>query len=612
MGRTPDRIRLQGRRPVRRRGPPRPHRRPGRERDLPQPDLQLRLEPPLPHERLLPGRPAPGRRRGVPAPARRGPRARHPRHHRRSVQPLRARLLAVQPRPGERRRLAVPRLVRPQPGIPRAGRTLRAFGAAGTPSWSSPPWTSGRAGRRRSATWATRRGGTCAGPQAERPQPRGARVPAGRRRSTGSGSGRTAGAWTCPRTSATGTSGASSGAASGPRTPRRTSSPRSGSRSRRSSAATCTTRRWPTASSPRSPRTRAGQHRPGDRVAARMAGGQRRARGRTAFAGRLERLMTAPPRGDGRPVQPARQPRHAPDPVRPRRRSDALRLATLIQATLPGAPAVYYGDEIGMTGSIDPFARAAFPWSRPTPGTRHPGPLRGVPAAPRRAGTARTARSGSRGQGSVVAWLRVLDDRVALVACNNGASPESVRIDARSSRGARSGRAACRGPHARRRGRVRARAHRPARTGRPLAWAPCVCRSPPRPGSGTRSSTRSSPTGSRAAGGSRRPGDIEPGTRRSRSRGSRAATCTASPNGSTTWPTSASRRSTSTRSSARPRTTATTRTTTTRSTRCSAATTPCASCSTGRTGRACGSSSTACSTTRAAASGRSTTCWRAA
>ena len=40
---------------------------------------------------------------------------------------------------------------------------------------------------------------------------------------------------------------------------------------------------------------------------------------------------------------------------------DALRLATLLQLTLPGAPCVYYGDEIGMAGSADPDCRRAFP-----------------------------------------------------------------------------------------------------------------------------------------------------------------------------------------------------------------------------------------------------------
>lgn len=40
----------------------------------------------------------------------------------------------------------------------------------------------------------------------------------------------------------------------------------------------------------------------------------------------------------------------------------ALRLCTLFQMTMPGAPCIYYGDEIGMTGATDPHCRAAFPW----------------------------------------------------------------------------------------------------------------------------------------------------------------------------------------------------------------------------------------------------------
>jgi neopullulanase len=40
----------------------------------------------------------------------------------------------------------------------------------------------------------------------------------------------------------------------------------------------------------------------------------------------------------------------------------SLRLATLLQMTLPGAPSIYYGDEIGMTGEQDPGSRASFPW----------------------------------------------------------------------------------------------------------------------------------------------------------------------------------------------------------------------------------------------------------
>lgn len=40
----------------------------------------------------------------------------------------------------------------------------------------------------------------------------------------------------------------------------------------------------------------------------------------------------------------------------------ALRQCVLFQMTMPGAPCIYYGDEIGMTGATDPDSRAAFPW----------------------------------------------------------------------------------------------------------------------------------------------------------------------------------------------------------------------------------------------------------
>jgi len=40
----------------------------------------------------------------------------------------------------------------------------------------------------------------------------------------------------------------------------------------------------------------------------------------------------------------------------------ALKLATLFQMTFPGAPCVYYGDEIGMEGKHDPDCRRAFSW----------------------------------------------------------------------------------------------------------------------------------------------------------------------------------------------------------------------------------------------------------
>ncbi len=42
----------------------------------------------------------------------------------------------------------------------------------------------------------------------------------------------------------------------------------------------------------------------------------------------------------------------------------ALRLALLLLFTFPGAPCIYYGDEIGLDGGYDPGCRKAFPWDQ--------------------------------------------------------------------------------------------------------------------------------------------------------------------------------------------------------------------------------------------------------
>ncbi|MGH2594050.1 MAG: alpha-amylase family glycosyl hydrolase, partial [Anaerolineae bacterium] len=42
----------------------------------------------------------------------------------------------------------------------------------------------------------------------------------------------------------------------------------------------------------------------------------------------------------------------------------ALRLALLFMFTYPGAPCIYYGDEIGLEGKHDPDCRKAFPWDQ--------------------------------------------------------------------------------------------------------------------------------------------------------------------------------------------------------------------------------------------------------
>lgn len=41
---------------------------------------------------------------------------------------------------------------------------------------------------------------------------------------------------------------------------------------------------------------------------------------------------------------------------------DSLKLAWLFLFTYPGAPTIYYGDEIGLDGEHDPYCRKSFPW----------------------------------------------------------------------------------------------------------------------------------------------------------------------------------------------------------------------------------------------------------
>lgn len=51
-----------------------------------------------------------------------------------------------------------------------------------------------------------------------------------------------------------------------------------------------------------------------------------------------------------------------PDEEALKRGISLLKLANVINYTLPGVPGIYYGDEAGLTGCKDPFNRKCFPW----------------------------------------------------------------------------------------------------------------------------------------------------------------------------------------------------------------------------------------------------------
>ena len=101
----------------------------------------------------------------------------------------------------------------------------------------------------------------------------------------------------------------------------------------------------------------------------------------------------------------------------------AYHLAVLLQATLPGAPCTYYGDEIGMEGDHDPDCRRAFPadksawdadslaWTKAAYAARH-----ALPAL--RRGAFRVAGS----HADALAYVRAADGggRPVLVAVNAG------------------------------------------------------------------------------------------------------------------------------------------------------------------------------------------------
>ncbi|MGA2256204.1 MAG: alpha-amylase family glycosyl hydrolase, partial [Thermoguttaceae bacterium] len=110
----------------------------------------------------------------------------------------------------------------------------------------------------------------------------------------------------------------------------------------------------------------------------------------------------------------------------------ALRLAMLFQMTMPGAPNIYYGTEIGLNGGHEPDCRRAFPWdegqwdrdlydfSRRAIALRHAHPAL-------RYGQFETLCAND----DVYAFARRLDDDRLAVIFNAGTKPTEVTLDVR-------------------------------------------------------------------------------------------------------------------------------------------------------------------------------------
>lgn len=122
------------------------------------------------------------------------------------------------------------------------------------------------------------------------------------------------------------------------------------------------------------------------------------------------------------------------DAVQERRAKARYRLALFFQMTYPGAPAVYYGDEVGLNGGDDPDNRRPYPWAdeggRPDLALRaevqrlialrHALPLlrRGTLGAPLHV------------DAHVVVVPRTLGAEQAITASNNDAAPRRVEVPA--------------------------------------------------------------------------------------------------------------------------------------------------------------------------------------
>ncbi|MEP0923349.1 glycoside hydrolase family 13 protein [Leptolyngbya sp. ST-U4] len=108
---------------------------------------------------------------------------------------------------------------------------------------------------------------------------------------------------------------------------------------------------------------------------------------------------------------------------------DSVQLATLLLMTFPGAPSIYYGDEVGLPGGLDPDSRRGFPleanWNlalltchRQLIALRHAHPA------------LRTGNYQILGaEGMTYAFARIGSGEVLIVAVNTGTSPEKLSLE---------------------------------------------------------------------------------------------------------------------------------------------------------------------------------------
>lgn len=112
------------------------------------------------------------------------------------------------------------------------------------------------------------------------------------------------------------------------------------------------------------------------------------------------------------------------------------RLAAVFQMTFPGAPGIYYGDEIGMEGGEDPGPRGSFDWGRDANSHELYRTLAGLIALRRDEPALVSGEWRPRhGAGDLIVFERILGSRTVMVAINRGDSDagyEAEKVGPRS------------------------------------------------------------------------------------------------------------------------------------------------------------------------------------
>ncbi len=109
-----------------------------------------------------------------------------------------------------------------------------------------------------------------------------------------------------------------------------------------------------------------------------------------------------------------------------------LKLTVFFQMTYPGAPAIYYGDEVGVTGGEDPFNRGTYPWKEDG-GNPDEELLAEVKRLVALRNKYAVLRRGSVEpiyvDNHVIVFWREDQDQVAVVAVSNAPTAQQVKLD---------------------------------------------------------------------------------------------------------------------------------------------------------------------------------------